>query len=53
MLYYTAVLGDVRQDPVKMRSQLRDVVATDMVMFFEYDMAKHWLEKSSTASRKR
>jgi hypothetical protein len=47
MLYYTAVLSG---DPVKMRNLLRDVLATDMVLFFEYDMAKHWLDRSSAKS---
>jgi tetratricopeptide (TPR) repeat protein len=53
MLFYTAMLGASRQDPVAMRALLRDVVASDMVMFFEYDMAKHWLERSSTAAARR
>ncbi|HEU5061409.1 MAG TPA: tetratricopeptide repeat protein [Kofleriaceae bacterium] len=44
LLYYTAVLGgDVRADPGRARRLLEKVVSTDMVMFFEYDMAKHWL----------
>ena len=28
---------------------LERVVATDMVMFFEYDMARHWLRHGFTA----
>jgi tetratricopeptide (TPR) repeat protein len=44
LLYYSAVLGgDVRSDPGRARRLLEKVVSTDMVMFFEYDMAKHWL----------
>ena len=44
LLYYTAVLGgDVKSDPGRARRLLEEVVSTDMVMFFEYDMAKHWL----------
>ena len=44
LLYYSAVLGgDVRTDPSRARRLLEEVVSSDMVMFFEYDMAKHWL----------
>jgi tetratricopeptide (TPR) repeat protein len=44
LLYYSAVLGgDVKSDPSRARRLLEEVVSTDMVMFFEYDMAKHWL----------
>jgi tetratricopeptide (TPR) repeat protein len=48
MLYYTAVLSG---DSVKMRKLLRDVLATDMVLFFEYEMAKHWLDRGSAMSK--
>jgi tetratricopeptide (TPR) repeat protein len=45
LLYYSAVLaGDLRQNPRRARRLLEGVVASDMVLFFEYDMAKHWLE---------
>lgn len=44
LLYYTAVLGqDVGKDSSRAIELLRGVVGTDMVLFFEYDMAKHWL----------
>jgi hypothetical protein len=33
----------VRTHPSRARRLLEEVVSTDMVMFFEYDMAKHWL----------
>lgn len=40
--YYTAVLG-ARGDTQERHQLLRRVLATDMVLFFEYDMAKYWL----------
>jgi tetratricopeptide (TPR) repeat protein len=44
LLYYTAVLpADVRKHAARARELLEGVVRTDMVLFFEYDMAKHWL----------
>lgn len=44
LLYYSAVLGgDIRTDPSRARRLLEKVVSSDMVLFFEYDMAKHWL----------
>jgi len=44
LLYYSAVLDrGLVQDPARARRRLERVVATDMVMFFEYDMARHWL----------
>jgi len=49
LLYYTAVLGDAGYDPIKVRSLLLDVLDTDMVLFFEYDMAKHWLGRGFVA----
>ncbi len=48
LLYYSAVLGD---DPFKMRSLLERVVESGMILFFEYDMAKLWLEKKSAMSK--
>ena len=41
---YTAVL-DARA-PARVKKLLQSVVETDMVMFFEYEMAKHWLAGS-------
>jgi tetratricopeptide (TPR) repeat protein len=44
LLYYTAVLGsDIHRDAAAARRLLEGVVASDMVLFFEYDMARHWL----------
>src|SRR5690606_13943305 len=44
LLYYSAVLGgDLRRDPARARRLLQGVVATGMVLFFEYEMAQHWL----------
>ena len=45
LLYYTAVLGgDVRSDPSRARAPARGRgLAPTWCMFFEYDMAKHWL----------
>jgi tetratricopeptide (TPR) repeat protein len=43
LLYYAAVLSDAARDPKQVRRLMREVIATDMVLFFEYDMAKHWL----------
>ncbi|MEM9492473.1 MAG: hypothetical protein AAGC55_25220, partial [Myxococcota bacterium] len=44
LLYYSAVLGgDYKR--AEIRDLLRGVVATDMVLFYEYDMAKYWLDK--------
>jgi tetratricopeptide (TPR) repeat protein len=48
MLYYTGVLG---ADARKRRGLLRDVLETDMILFFEYDMAKYWLEQESVTSK--
>ncbi len=44
LLYYRAVLGEASRDPKQSHELLEQVVATDMVLFFEYDMAKQWLE---------
>ena len=53
LLYYSAVLGgDVRADPGRARRLLEKVVSTDMVLFFEYDMAKHWLRNGFGAKRR-
>lgn len=45
LLYYAAVLSEASSDPKRVRTLLRQVLATDMVLFFEYDMAKHWLSE--------
>jgi tetratricopeptide (TPR) repeat protein len=42
--YYEAVLGDAGNERA-VRALLERVVGTDMVLFFEYDMAKHWLSE--------
>ncbi len=47
--YYRAVLGDASRDPKRAHELLEQVVATDMVLFFEYDMAKQWLEQGLRA----
>ncbi len=44
LLYYSAMLSPEADDPSKVRASMRGVLATDMVMAFEYDMAKRWLE---------
>ena len=54
LLYYTAVLEATPRDPAAPRAQLLEgVVATDMVLFFEYDMAKHWLRNGFGPPRPR
>jgi tetratricopeptide (TPR) repeat protein len=45
--YYSAVLGRATgQNAQVMRTKLERVLATDTVLFFEYDMAKLWLQAS-------
>lgn len=51
LAYYTAVLGDPG-GPRAVRSLLERVLATDMVLFFEYDMAKHWLGQGADELRR-
>jgi hypothetical protein len=47
LAYYTAALGAGEagggRPPAEIRALLEHVVATDMVLFFEYDMARRWL----------
>lgn len=43
--YYTAVLGNT-ENPQERQRLLRSVLGTGMVLFFEYDMAKHWLARN-------
>lgn len=50
LLYYQAVLGRATDDPAEVRKLLEQVVATDMISFFEFDMAKQWLEQVRTSS---
>lgn len=50
LLYYQAVLGRATDDPAEVRKLLEQVVATDMISFFEFDMAKKWLEQAPTSS---
>jgi hypothetical protein len=46
LAYYSAVLGigDRGRPPTdaELRALFDAVIATDMVLFFEYDMARHW-----------
>ena len=51
LLYYNAVLGAPSASIKERESLLRDVVATEMIMFFEYEMAKHWLRRGFAAPR--
>lgn len=46
LTYYQAVLGPPDRPAAELRRLLEDVVATDMVLFFEYDMARHWLDRT-------
>ncbi|HWN66712.1 MAG TPA: hypothetical protein VNM90_03670, partial [Haliangium sp.] len=52
--YYEAVLGEAGSESA-VRALLESVLDTDMVLFFEYDMAKYWLsegkEQRSRAAR--
>ena len=43
LLYYTAVLDN--GEPQAIRRLLHGVLDTDMIMFYEYDMAKYWLSE--------
>ncbi len=43
LTYYRAVLGPPGRPPQEIRRLLEDVVRTDMVLFFEYDMARRRL----------
>jgi tetratricopeptide (TPR) repeat protein len=45
LLYYSAVLDQAASDPRAARKQLERVLDTDMLLFFEYRMAQHWLER--------
>lgn len=44
LLYYSAVLDEAKKS-AEVRAHLKGVLATDMVMFYEYEMAKHWLSQ--------
>jgi tetratricopeptide (TPR) repeat protein len=48
--YYEAVLGDTGNERA-VRALLERVVGTDMVLFFEYDMAKYWLSEGRGQAR--
>ena len=50
LLYYEAILGAARK-PARIKRLLQGVIATDMVMFFEYEMAKHSLSRGFVAER--
>lgn len=45
LLYYRAVLTEAGENPQKAKKLLERVLRTDMVLFFEYEMAKHWLDR--------
>ncbi len=45
LLYYSAVLAPSDRNEAERKSRLRDVIDSDMIMFFEYEMAKHWLKE--------
>lgn len=45
--YYGAVLGPPGRSRDEIRQLLEDVVATDMILFFEYDMARRHLGRAS------
>lgn len=51
LMYYTAVLSDAASDPKRARKLLEEVVATEMITFFEYDMARLWLDRGMSALR--
>ena len=48
LLYYSAVLDDAIEKD-QMRAVLQTVVKTEMVLFYEYDMAKYWLAEGFVA----
>ena len=50
LLYYRAMLDAMPAAPRKAEALLRRVLTTDMVMFFEYDMARRWLERGLDAA---
>ena len=50
LLYYSAVL-DESKSPEDIRALLKGVLATDMVMFYEYEMAKYWLSEGFARAR--
>ncbi len=47
LLYYEALFRAI-PDPRSVECSMRSVLDTDMVMVFEYDMAKQWLEQESS-----
>jgi tetratricopeptide (TPR) repeat protein len=50
LMYYAAVL-DADSDPQRAQRLLEQVLATDMVQLYEYDMAKQWLNQGARAQR--
>jgi tetratricopeptide (TPR) repeat protein len=44
--YYGAVLGPPGRSADEIRRLLEDVVSTDMILFFEYDMARRYLGRA-------
>jgi len=50
LLYYLATLSD-DVDPRRARELLDGVIETNMVLFFEYDMAKEWLKRGIAGLR--
>jgi tetratricopeptide (TPR) repeat protein len=51
LYYYTAMLKTAETDPKGARGLLQNVLATDMLLFFEYDMAKYLLANGVIAKR--
>ncbi|MCG8424217.1 MAG: tetratricopeptide repeat protein [Proteobacteria bacterium] len=51
-LYYSAVLDSDNKKPATIRKLLRGVLATDMVLFYEYEMAKYWLAEGFSPRRR-
>jgi len=45
LLYYAAMLKTEAADTHKIESMMRGVIDTQVVLFFEYDMAKLWLNR--------
>lgn len=51
LLYYRAVLTEAGRNPQKTQALLEGVVRSDMILFFEYDMARHWLDEGANAAK--
>ncbi len=51
LTYYRAVLGPSDQPATEVRRLLEEVVRTDMVLFFEYEMARRFLDRGDRDDR--